>query len=231
MSRHPDPTAAEHLLDGGRPSPAPDRLADLLAAAAAPARPDELAGEPAAMVAFRQARLIADAPTQRRQSVLKLALAKMLTVKVGVATAATAATLAGGAALAATGTLPNPASGLGAAPPATPAADHAADRNSGPGEGPAGPAQAAASPSPSLVGLCEAYLAGAGDNPGRALETPAMRALIDAAGGEEEVEDFCADLAPAATGRPEVPAGPAVTPPVEGGGPPSAVPGPPAADS
>jgi hypothetical protein len=91
-----------------------------------------------------------------------------------------AATAVGGAALAArTGNLPE-SLGRGAKPSA-----HAS---------PFAPARGKASPSPSLVGLCRAYHAGAGDNPGKALENPAFRALIDAAGGKDKVTAYCTTL-------------------------------------
>lgn len=154
------------------------------------------------------------------------ALAKLLTIKVAAAAAAAAATLAGGVALAATGHLPNPMSGLGAAPPSTSGQEVAAERRGGPATG---AQDAPASPSPSLEGLCQAYLAGAGDNPGRALDSPALRALISAAGGDEEdVAEFCDDLVPADAKRPEVPVGPPTGWPAEIPTPPIEVPGPPA---
>ncbi|TWJ29280.1 hypothetical protein JD81_02789 [Micromonospora sagamiensis] len=58
-SRRPDERAAERLLDTvatGHAERSDDPVARLLAAAVAPARPDELAGEDAALAAFRAAR-------------------------------------------------------------------------------------------------------------------------------------------------------------------------------
>ncbi|WP_328421563.1 hypothetical protein OG470_05965 [Micromonospora sp. NBC_00389] len=70
--RPADRAEADRLLDGARaaattgPSVAPtDRLAGLLAAAASPGRPEELAGEQAALAAFRAARA-APAPATTR---------------------------------------------------------------------------------------------------------------------------------------------------------------------
>ncbi|MEV0807675.1 hypothetical protein AB0I41_15075, partial [Micromonospora sp. NPDC050200] len=57
--RPADRAEAERLLDAARaggPPSAGDPLARLLSAAAAPARPGELAGEEAALAAFRAAR-------------------------------------------------------------------------------------------------------------------------------------------------------------------------------
>lgn len=177
----------DHLLAGGSTAPE-QQLAGLLAAAAAPARAEELAGEQDVMVAFRQARL-ADSPAPRRQSMIKLALAKLLTVK--VAAAAAAATVAGGAALAATGNMPGPLGELGSAELRPAPAESAADRA---GEGAGGLGQA--SPSPSLEGLCQAYLAEVGEDRGRALESPAFHVLITKAGGADEVDAFCVELVP-----------------------------------
>jgi hypothetical protein len=67
------------------------------------------------------------------------------------------------------------------------------------------------SPSPSLVGLCTAYLAGVAENPGRALDNPAFTALITAAGGKDNVIAYCTAILPSAhaSGTPSHPtAGP-----------------------
>jgi hypothetical protein len=177
-----------------------DRLvAGVLASAAAPARAEEFAGEPAVMVAYRLAHL-ADSPVPRRESMIKLALAKLLTVKAAAAAAVAAATLAGGVALATTGNLPGPIGNLGVAGLGTAAAPTELPT-------PTDAAGADATPSPSLAGLCTAYLAGAGDNPGRALENPAFRVLVTEAGGEEEVDGFCTELVPSVAEQ-ESPASP-----------------------
>ena len=170
-----DRFTAERLLRGEVAGP--HELAELLAAAAAPAQPDELAGEEAAVTAFREAHLIPASRPRRRSMITKL-----LTLK--VAAAALTATAAGGVALAAgTGHLPDSMSGSAksTARPDT-------------GKTAAGAKHAKASPSPSLVGLCRAFRAGAGDNPGKALQSPAFTALITAAGGKDNVAAFCADL-------------------------------------
>ncbi|HTI26571.1 MAG TPA: PT domain-containing protein [Kutzneria sp.] len=51
-----------------------------------------------------------------------------------------------------------------------------------------------ADPSPSLVGLCHAYTAGAGADHGKALENPTFSALITTAGGKDEVDAYCTTL-------------------------------------
>lgn len=95
----------------------------------------------------------------------------------------------GGVALAAaTGHLPAQAGG------------HPAASASAKPSGSAGAAGAAtnghtsATPSPALHGLCHAYAAGAGNNPGKALDNPAFSALITAAGGRDKVTSYCATV-------------------------------------
>lgn len=166
-----------------------DRLSDLLAAAAAPARDRELAGEQAAVAAFRDARL-ATAPARRRPRMLKIALANLLSVKI----AAVAATAAGGIALAAAaGTLPGqqreepaPATGTEIVATTTTAPTEKSKAHEKKPDN-------SASPSPSLKGLCQAYTAGAGAERGKAHENPAFSALITAAGGADRVPAFCAE--------------------------------------
>jgi hypothetical protein len=200
-----DRDTAEHLLAG---APAARRrvgpLGEYLAAAAAPGTPHELAGGSAALAAFQAAHL-QPADKQRRTSMLKTALAKLLTVK---AAALLAVTAAGGVALAATtGALPNP---LTNTPAATPSATHATGRPTAtPSPRSGGPS---AMPSASLLGLCHAYTAGAGTDNGKALTDPAFTDLITAAGGASKVTTFCATiLASAAANAASHPGAPADT--------------------
>jgi hypothetical protein len=90
---------AEELLDGVPASghPGGDPLASMLAAAAAPPRAAERAGEDAAVTAFLAERLVPVSHSGRGQ-MIKSPLAKLLTMKVG---AAALALSAGGVALAA----------------------------------------------------------------------------------------------------------------------------------
>lgn len=182
-----DRDTAERLLAGvpaiRGPGGAP--LANLLAAAAAPGRPDELAGEQAALAVFRAAQLT-HAPDPRRRSVLKTALAKMLTVKVAAAAAVVA--VGGGVAVAAeTGALPNPLSAVKGQPSASPDVDKS--------KAAGGTEHGNGSPSPSLVGLCRAFQAGAGSaEHSKALENPAFTVLITTAGGKDKVDTYCTSL-------------------------------------
>ncbi|GAA4575842.1 hypothetical protein [Planotetraspora kaengkrachanensis] len=185
-----DRFTAERLLRG---EPAgPDRLAELLAAAAAPAEYGVQAGEEAAVAAFREAHLI-PALQQRKQSMIKTALLKFVTLKVAATLGATAV---GSAALVAgTGHLPEYL-GFGV-PSARPTATHDAGKAPAaggrlPGVSPSA-SPSPSTPSPSLAGLCRAYQAGAGGNRGKALDNPAFTRLITVAGGKDKVEAYCAD--------------------------------------
>ncbi|GAA4242992.1 hypothetical protein GCM10022255_000170 [Dactylosporangium darangshiense] len=189
---------AERLLAGANGDPVDDQyhlLAAVLAASAGPARPAELAGLDQAVDGFRTAQL-RPVPHPRRQSVVKTALLKLLTVK---AAAIATIVVGGGVALAATtGALPNPLNNH-----ANPAASAGLSRAS------ADPSAShhgasSADPSPSLVGLCHAYTAGAGAEHGKALENPAFGALITAAGGKDKVDGYCTHVlaSPSATARP-----------------------------
>jgi hypothetical protein len=110
------PDDAERILRDAAAGPRPGQppLTAFLAATAAPSRDDELAGEEAAVAAFRQAHLERQARQEQRrrprapQALRRPVIARLLTVKVAVALALSA-TAVGGAALAAgTGTLPGP---------------------------------------------------------------------------------------------------------------------------
>ncbi|MQS13453.1 hypothetical protein F7Q99_14545 [Streptomyces kaniharaensis] len=131
-SRRIDRDTAEQLLGGavGGPSAGqdasltgpdggPGQLARVLAAAAAPATAAELAGEEAALTAFREARLTPDpvvktAPVRRR-SMATAALARALSTK-ATAAVLSATALCGVAVAAGTGNLPSPFSGGSATP-------------------------------------------------------------------------------------------------------------------
>ena len=115
-------------------------------------------------------------------------LAKLLTLK--AAAVAVAVLLVGGVALAAsTDVLPDPFSPRG--PASAPAATLASNHSNGP----------QATPSPSLVGLCVAYRAGVAEANEHVLANPAFAALVEAAGGRENVASFCDELVPATRSR------------------------------
>ncbi len=93
--------AVEQLLESGSPAPAaiPEPLARLLATAAAPPRPDELAREEMAVAAFGAEHLV-PVTASRRGQMRTSSLAKFLTTK--IAALALAICTTGGIALAAT---------------------------------------------------------------------------------------------------------------------------------
>jgi hypothetical protein len=122
-------------------------------------------------------------------------LAKGLTVKAAIILAATGTT---GVALAAgTGALSVPWGESHATSPATsrsasPSAPPSVTQTGRPSD--AGKPADAGTPSPSMAGLCQAYESQVGDDPGKALESPAFKALIDAAGSVDQVPQYCDSL-------------------------------------
>jgi hypothetical protein len=196
MSKHQQPrinrrTAARMLR--GAPVIVPDALAGLLAAAVAPPRDGELVGEQTATAAFLEAAHRDTVRKPRSPSMTKTTLAKLLTVKIAAAAAAIF-TVGGVATAAVTGHLALPSHGSSAAASMS---SHAASASVTHGGTPASRTASSAhqgSPSPSLVGLCHAYIAGAGSDHGKALQNPAFTALITAAGGRTKVDAYCAAL-------------------------------------
>lgn len=67
------------------------------------------------------------------------------------------------------------------------------------------------SPSPNMRGLCTAFKAHAGDNPGKAMENPAFKALIARAGGKDNVTAYCAAVLSTPAGKASSHAGDAST--------------------
>jgi hypothetical protein len=127
-----DPRAAERLLDGAGGHA---ELGELLAAASAPGRPRELAGEDAAVAAF----LAAPRPARRSRAA---ALRRFLTAKV-IAVVGGSILLSGGAAFA-TGNFP----GQDAAPAPSPTPHERKTREQGGGSGSHPPHRPGTGPSP-----------------------------------------------------------------------------------
>lgn len=190
------------MLDG---APATDEaarpLAAVLSAATAPAHPDELSGERAVLAAFEEAAQLAPVPSPRRTNVLKSTLAKIVTVKVAVVAAAAAG--ATGVVLASTSGVLAPGDGPadhGPAdhPPAVHSSAHTpagTPRNGDNDDNGEGAGKSGEAPSPSMAGLCNAYTAHKTDNPGKVLDNPAFTALITAAGGKDNVDEYCETVA------------------------------------
>lgn len=176
----------------GPDGPDHPRLAELLAAASAPARGHELAREDEAVGAFLAAHE-SPVPHSQRRSMIKSALAKLLTVK--VAALATAVAGVGGVALAAsTGTLPGPLD------KASPAASHSPAREKAkPSDRPSDRASRPAAPDgvpPGLYWLCTDYIGRDADHRGKALGESKFREIAKRAGGQdrEKADKFCDKL-------------------------------------
>ncbi|MEV0724886.1 hypothetical protein AB0I37_19160 [Micromonospora purpureochromogenes] len=190
-----DQETVERLLVGPvvGPHDGPEPLVRLLTAVRAAAHPGELRGESAAMHAFRRAR--AGAPLPAPSPARSFSLARLAGLKVALAGLAVAAT--GGVAFAAaTGTLPGPLHrDAPVTPPSAVPQSTTPPTTAGPGGSPAPssvkPEPGRPTPAASILGLCRAYRAGVGDNPGRALDNPAFADLVTRAGGRDEVAGYC----------------------------------------
>ncbi|MDO3700082.1 hypothetical protein Q3W71_00115 [Micromonospora sp. C28SCA-DRY-2] len=187
-----DQETVERLLDGPvvDPQDGPRPLVLLLTAVRAAPRDDELAGEGAAVHAYRRA--LAGTPLDlpgRPPQRLTLTAFGVRALVAGIALAAT-----GGVAFAAAnGTLPNPLRepAPASAPPSTPSLPAASPGGSaGPSAPPSGPGGPDVAPTAALTGLCRSYREVA-DNPGRALDNPAFAPLVGAAGGKDRVDGYC----------------------------------------
>jgi hypothetical protein len=178
----------ERLLDGRLdPASAPPGyggLARLLAAATAPAMPEELAGEQAVLAEFR-----AVTPSRPPTLVPRRATvpSKLFTIK--AAAAALVAVLSiGGVAVAATGLLPGQARDVADQAPSTTAASAAAQS--------LGKA-AVTDLDNATQGLCKAWQAGQGAR----TDASAFQALAAAAGGPDNIAAYCADATAGESGE------------------------------
>ncbi|MGC4763704.1 hypothetical protein ACLQ20_12695 [Micromonospora sp. DT46] len=218
--RPADPGASDRLLDAARAdasrTPDAEPLARLLSAAAAPARPGELAGEEDALAAFRAARAAGPAagavPSPRRRRFTAGAMAWgagiAVTATAGAAFAAVTLERADDPAPPPRPTTPAPATtgphrdgttgDTGGRPTGTPPHPSATPTSGAPapgstaGDAPGSPQQRTGQ----LHGLCRAYLAKKPAQREKALDTPSFARLVAAAGGREQVEGFCGELLP-----------------------------------
>ncbi|MFF4878565.1 hypothetical protein [Micromonospora sp. NPDC000668] len=184
-----DQETAERLLGGSivGPSGGPQSVVLLMTAVRATPRPSELAGEDVAVQAFRRALAepaVAQRPARRSRTLAGFG------ARASVAALALAA-IGGVALAAATGVAPRPPH-----PPTATPTPPAATAPATPEQGTAGaPATTGAVPSTSvpagMVGRCRAYQTVAGNDHGRALDNPVFSGLIAAAGGPEQVADYC----------------------------------------
>ncbi|WP_196255679.1 hypothetical protein ACN26Y_23985 [Micromonospora sp. WMMD558] len=220
-SARADRAALDRLLDAAPdavPGAGAEPLSRLLSAAAAPGRPDELAGEEAALAAFRAARATptpAPEPRRRRRpvtaGVLAWAAGAAATATAGVAFAAVAIDRPD-----APPPRPAPTTGVSGpgetdGPGGTPGGGASTGTPGGTPSGPPTPTAGApstgpGSPSPreraaQLDGQCRAYLAKSPAQREKALDTPGFADLVAAAGGRGQVTDYCRER----VGEPEPP--------------------------
>ncbi|RKN40674.1 hypothetical protein [Micromonospora endolithica] len=216
-----DRDAADRLLDaaGSTPvDPGADPLTHLLAAANAPARPTELAGEQAALAAFRAARAgtsVPDAPAPRGRrrftaGAVAWAAGVAVTATAGAAVAAVALDRAGDpepprrpATTSPAGTpaesTPTRPTRTGTVPPtgtALPTGTRSAEAPSTPAVAPSTPEdrRTVTAPSHKLAGSCKAYLAKSPAQRAKALEKPGFADLAAAVDDPARAEDFCRQL-------------------------------------
>lgn len=197
-----------------------------MAAVRAPAQPTELRGLDAALAAFAVAPGVALSP-EEKPPVLKTLAGKLLALKILAIAAGTAA--AGGVAYAAVnGSLDSPhgssavvagessgAPGSSGADSSAPGSDESSSGMSGSGSesessgsssgSESGKPSESNTPSPSLQGLCTAWLAHPRDI-AKVSTNPAFSVLIQAAGGATSVNGYCTTLL--ATVHPSHPAHP-----------------------
>jgi hypothetical protein len=230
---------ADLLLDGEPTGRTHAGLSDLLAAAAAPARPDELAGERAAVAASRREfRPAGPAPDARRARDSRKARGTRRRRRAAIVAALSAAVLTvGGTAYAAsTGRLPDPVQRVvdgvfagGGTPSGSPTQQGrtggpagASPTAAGSGSASTGPGGAPGVSDSRLNGLCRSWEAVRGNPHTNSISAEDLQVLADAAGGEDRIGAFCAALRnrtaqPAEPGRPGNPD--------PGGGRPTAPPG------
>nr|WP_296070613.1 hypothetical protein [uncultured Actinoplanes sp.] len=206
-------TQADQWAAGDPPGPDHQGLAELLAAAKAPATAEELAGEEQAVAAYTAAQRRA-APPARRKNRARVSRLPSRTVVVNIATVL-ALLAAGGTAVAArTGNLPadaqqhahrlfsalgvpaprtGPTTGPGQAPSVSPqpSTPRTTSRPS-PTPAPAGSAAPSAGTAP--AGWCRAWSA----TP-HTTKAAWYRDLAEAAGGEDHIRAYCASLTRSAT--------------------------------
>jgi hypothetical protein len=189
-------------LDSADAPPGYAAVARLLAAAAAPPRADELAGEEAAVAAFMAITRSRPLATRSRRAG---APGRRFSAR-AVAVAMAAVLTVGGVAAAATGLLPEPgrraaheepaSTTHGSAPGGEPGRDEpgaARDGRAGVPGSSTGGREAATGPDAAGAardGLCRAWLAGEGGKGARE-DSPAFQALAEAAGGAANVPAYC----------------------------------------
>jgi hypothetical protein len=221
---HRDAEAMERLLDTAGRDAGGDPVARLLAAAAAPPRPGELAGEDQAVAAFRQAARVPGRAEPARRWRRRLTAGAAAWAAVGATTVTAGVALAAGTHVfiddgpaSRPSTAPASAPGPGGTSAGvTPSGGTRSPGASGTGPGtltPGSTASGAAPSMPEITGLCTAYLHKDPKQREKALRTPSYQRLVTAAGGAARVEAYCTGLAASPSGaQPTVPPGQAKKP-------------------
>lgn len=199
MSDQPEDLWLVDRLLAGDPHGESPALTSLLAATTAPATPREHAGEEAVLAAFAAASLgLSPSPLRARRLSM---LSTLLAGKVVTAAAAAGIAIAGTAAAAYTGSLPDRLQDIAHTTIGAPAAHHAdnAGRTPVTAHMPAPSATgrpATATPvgpdasGTAAFGLCTAWGKG-----GLATKSVAYDSLVRAAGGADKIKDYCATVA------------------------------------
>ncbi|MCG5471321.1 hypothetical protein LADH09A_005310 [Micromonospora sp. LAH09] len=212
VSGQADAPSTSAQVQGSAPA---EPVARLLAAAAGPGLPGELAGEDAAVAAFRAARAdpspsVPHRPHGRRLTTGAVAWigAVAVTATAGAAFAAVSQDWVPGP-LAPEPTRTSPATGPASprsgepsrspSSPGSPSPGTPSHHPPSPGTPPApGTPPTHTAPGGSLHGLCRAWLAKKPDQREKALRTPAFERLVTAAGSAGQVEEYCLRLVPEA---------------------------------
>ncbi len=183
-----DEDTADRLLTGRLdPADAPPGyagVARLLAVAAAPAAPEELAGQ-AAVVACFAAEVESHPPTPMPRRARMPS--KLFSVKVTAVVSVVVLSVSGAAA-AATGLLPSPARWVADQMSAT---SHASSTSRGQGDPVTGILDSPGLDKATSAALCQAWQAGQGASNGNRADSSAFRALAAAAGGADKVAAYC----------------------------------------
>ncbi|GAA4068201.1 hypothetical protein [Actinomadura miaoliensis] len=199
-----DRAAAEHLLDGAADGPHADPLARLLASAAAPAQDSELAGEEAAVAAFRAASSAsaaaphgAAAPhratASHRAGRGRPRLAGAFTAKIAAAVLVTV--VGGGVAVAAgTGTLPLGPAGKDTSSSRRPLSSPTAPTPVPPRPGGTTNPSKGTAADPKLVEQCRDYAGLDNNDKAKALRSRRFHDLAEAAGSKGQVAGYCSRL-------------------------------------
>ena len=205
-----DAARAERFLSGSLDDDHP--VARLLSAASGPTRPEEIAGEAAAVMAFHGARrvVLPPAPVTHRSRRTGRAL-------VPIAAGVAAAVAAAGVALAAsTGVLSGPWMNVDSPGSQTTTAvvterpttggrssSSIATSSASASGGVTAPGASPTTSVEDLIGLCHSYQTRSEKDPGKSMDSNAIARLAAAAGGEDRIAAFCeALIGPAPSGTP-----------------------------